>query len=143
MKLLGLGLALASAVCWGLTYTLTEKILQKTHSFSIIFIESLLATLITLPLFFGKAGGIKALVGVGTPTLLLLGVSTVTAILGYFFIYESIKLVGASIATFFEVGYPFFVVIFSMLLLGTHINWFCILGGTFICAGVVIIGTFC
>ena len=143
MKLLGLGLALASAVCWGLTYTLSEKILQKTHSVSIIFIESLLATLITLPLFFTKAGGIKGLVLAGGPTMLLLALSSCTAILGYVFIYESIKLVGASVATFFEVGYPFFVVLFSMLLLGTHINLYCILGGAFICAGVVIIGTFC
>lgn len=143
MKLVGLGLALASAVCWGLTYTLSEKILQKTHSVSIVFLESLLAVVITLPIFLTKAGGFKALALSGSTNLILLAIASVSGILGYVFIYESIKIVGASVATFFEIGYPFFVVLFSLVILGTHINWYCILGGILIFAGVLVIGYFC
>ena len=143
VNILGLIFGIASAMCWGLTYTISEKILTKTSSISLIFIESLLAAIITLPLFIFKSGGVRSLALSGTTNIVLLLVSVVTAVLGYIFIYESIRLVGASIATIFEIGYPLFVVIFSFFLFGHTLNWYCLLGAVLIMSGALIIAKFC
>ena len=69
----------------------------------------------------------------------LVGSSLVLAVIANFLIYSAIRLVGASTASLFEITYPFFVVLFSAVLLGEGGTGSFMAGALLIFAGVFLI----
>ncbi len=142
MKIIGLIYALSAAVSWGLVYAIDQKILTKVSPLSLIFIDSVLALIITLPILIFDDGSIKNVLSSGRTNLLLIILGLSIAILANFFIFSAIKTLGASTASIFEIAYPFFVVLFSFLLFGQKTNWYFALGALLMFAGALIITRF-
>ena len=122
MRTIGFLYAIAAAVMWGLSYTLDQKILTKISPLTLIFVGSLLGALITLPFALADRQSIKTLLESGKNNFLLIFAAVALATLGGFFIFSSIKILGASTASLFEIAYPFFVVLFSFLIFKTTPN---------------------
>ena len=122
MRTIGFLYAVAAAVIWGLSYTLDQKILTKISPLTLIFVGSLLGALITLPFALADRQSIKTLLESGKNNFLLIFAAVALATLGGFFIFSSIKILGASTASLFEIAYPFFVVLFSFLIFKTTPN---------------------
>lgn len=141
MKLMNIGFiyALGAAIVWGLVYAVDQKILSSVSPVILLFITSLLATLITLPFMFFDNGSLKVLLGSGKTTLLLILISAFLATLANFLIFSGIKNLNASIASIIEIAYPFFVVIFSFLLFRSTLNVYFFIGGILIFIGSAII----
>ena len=139
MKTVGFIYAIAAAVTWGLVYTIDQKILDKVSPLSLLFIDSVLIAIITLPILFFDSQSIKVLLGSGKLNLGLIFVSVVLATLANFFIFSGIKILGASTTSIFEIAYPFFVILFSFLIFRTSLNLYFLLGSVFIFVGSLII----
>jgi len=139
MKTVGFIYAIAAAVTWGLVYTIDQKILDKVSPLSLLFIDSVLIAIITLPILLFDSQSIKDLLGSGKFNLGLIFISVVLATLANFFIFSGIKILGASTASIFEIAYPFFVILFSFLIFRTSLNLYFLLGAIFIFAGSLII----
>jgi drug/metabolite transporter (DMT)-like permease len=139
MKKFGFIYALAAAVTWGLVYTIDQKILTRVSPLSLLFIDSLLVAIITLPIFIFDSGSVKTLLATGKANLFLIVLSVILAALANFFIFSGIKMLDASTASILEIAYPFFVVIFSFIIFKQPISWFFALGAVFIFLGSAII----
>lgn len=141
MKLMNIGFiyALGAAIVWGLVYAVDQKILSSVSPVILLFITSLLATLITLPFIFFNNNSLKFLLGSGKTTLSLILVSALLATLANFLIFSGIKSLGASAASIIEIAYPFFVVLFSFILFRSTLNAYFFVGGILIFIGSIII----
>ena len=139
MKNVGFIFAISAAVTWGLVYAIDQKILTKVSPLSLLFINSAVTALITLPIVIFDAGSVKSLLNSGRENLWLIFFSIVLAALASFFILSGIKALNASTASIIEIAYPFFVVLFSYLLFGQALTWQFFLGAGFLFVGSVII----
>lgn len=136
MNFLGYIFAIGSAVCWGMVYTLDQKIVSKISPVSLLFFSYLLSILFLLPLMLFEDNSFKVFFSSGKINLGLVFVSTFLTVVASLLILNSIKLLNASTASILEISYPVFVVLFSYLLYRQLINWQFALG-----AALVIIGT--
>lgn len=119
----GIVYALGAAILWGLVYAFDQKILTKTSPLGILFLGSLITVFVTLPFVFSNSESIKPILYSNNKKFLYLLVGTqFIVILAEFFIFSSIKIVGASFASIFEIAYPFFVAIFTLILFGGSLN---------------------
>ena len=139
MEKIGLIYAIGAALLWGLVYTLDERILAKASPGVLMFASSIIAAMVTLPFLFMERSSIKELLFFDKPLLLLIIFSQILAAIAGFFIFASIKTAGSAFASIIEISYPFFVVLFSMLLLGNQVNIYFWIGGILIFSGAVII----
>ncbi len=137
MKLLGYLLAIAAAVTWGLVYALDQKILKVTPPIVLLFIHSLVATVLMLPFVLFETAPFSATLAAGRNHLLLLLSAIALATLASFLIFGSIKILGASHASILEISYPFFVVLFSFILFRNTLPPAFYVGG-----GLILIGSF-
>lgn len=129
--------AIGAAITWGLMYAIDEKILSRISPMNLLFVQCFLLAIVTLPFF---------VLGDGRQDLLknrnmwpLVGLTIVLAVVGNFWILKSIKMLGATTASSFEISYPFFVAIFSMFLFGTRVSLPVIAGGILIFLGSIIV----
>ncbi len=135
--------ALIAAILWGLVYNLDQKILTKTSPLGILFLSSLVTAVITLPFVLYHWESMKPALLSSNKQFLYLFVGTqIIVILAEFFIFSSIKLVGAPIASIFEIAYPLFVGIFALLLFKGSLNAYFWVGAVFMFIGAAIITKF-
>ena|ERR1035441_7022547 len=142
MTLTGYLYAIGAAVTWGLVYTIDQRILRETSPFALLFIDSLITALILLPVLLFEKGPLASLSGTTTKTWLLIIVSLILAALANFLIFSSIKIIGASYASIFEIAYPFFVVLFSYFAFSAGASLYFLIGAVLISSGSAIIVLF-
>lgn len=131
--------AIGAAISWGLVYAIDQKILYQTSVLTYLFISALLTVVLLLPFIIFDIHPIKNLISFGKANLILILVSLVLTIIADFFILSSVKILGASTASIFEIAYPFFVVLFSFLLFRSVPNIYFFIGALFIFIGSIII----
>ena len=130
--------AIGASIVWGLAYTLDQLILESVSHLVLLFVHSVLASVVTLPLILLlEPRGLVAF-SQTLQTLTWLVLATVTlAVLAGFFILASIKALDAQTASIIEISYPFFVVLFSMLIFRSTPS-----AAFFLGAGLLFIGSF-
>ncbi len=140
---IGLIYAIGAAVVWGMVYAIDQKLLEGTSTIILIFIGSLTTTILMLPfMYFHEQEALKDLFFSGKVNMYVLTLSIVLGSLASFFIYESIRLIGASPASILEIAYPFFVILFTFIFFGTAPNIYFVIGGILIFSGAAIISYF-
>lgn len=139
MILTGYLYAIGAAVTWGLVYTIDQRILRGVSPFALLSIDSLITALILLPVLFFDKDSLASLSGTTTKTWLLIIASIILAALANILIFSSIKIIGASYASIFEIAYPFFVVLFSYFAFSAVPSLYFLLGAVFIFSGSAII----
>jgi len=136
----GIAYALGAAILWGLVYTFDQKILTRTSPLGILFLGSLITVFVTLPFAFSNSESIKPILYSNNKQFLYLLVGTqLIVVLAEFFIFSSINTVGASIASIFEIAYPLFVAIFTLVLFGGSLNFYFWIGALLMFLGGVVI----
>jgi drug/metabolite transporter (DMT)-like permease len=139
MTLTGYLYAVGAAVTWGLVYTIDQRILRGASPFALLFIDSLVTALLLLPVLLFDKGILASLSGTTIKTWLLIIASLILAALANFLIFSSIKTIGASYASIFEIAYPFFVVLFSYFVFSVLPSLYFMLGAVLILCGSAII----
>src|SRR6266566_3051032 len=91
--------ACAAAITWGLVYTLDQRILLAVPPATLLFIDSLLTAILVLPLAVAHGVNFTALIASSSLTRLLILSSLGLALLANFFIFSSIRILGASTAS--------------------------------------------
>lgn len=137
----GLFFALGASVVWGLAYTFDQRVLASVPPGMLVFLNAVITLVICAP-FFVNVHTYKFLVSLDSNSIKLLLLSQSLALVANFFIFSSIKLLGASVASVFEISYPFFVLLFSYLIFGSQLNIYFWVGTAFLVAGSVIIVSF-
>ncbi len=138
----GFAFALAAAVTWGLVYAIDQRLLAQTSPLTLLFLDSLITAAVLVPFFWYDGAGLKNVFHAGGPTLALIAVSALLAILAGWFILAGIQLIGAADASVIEIAYPFFVVLFSIILYGFEPTVPFVAGGLLIFAGASLITWF-
>lgn len=139
MNKIGLIYAIGAALTWGLVYTIDERILTKASPGALLFMSSFITAILTIPFLIADKSPIKEIVLTDKTTFLLIIGSQILGVLASFLIFSSIKLSGAALASIIEISYPFFVVLFSVLLLKDQFNFYFWIGGIFMFIGAAII----
>ncbi len=135
---LGLAFALGASIVWGLVYTLDQKVLLNISPGALVFWNALISLIVTMPLFLNYKS-LKALASIDSGTFKLMFLAQTLALIANLLIFSSIKILGASVASVFEISYPFFVLIFSFLIFGTTFNIYFWIGAGFLAMGSAII----
>lgn len=133
--------ALGAAILWGISYALSEELVQRRGlppSF-LILIESFVA----IPLYIILAqtvGSFKTGITVmfqSTSTLLMTIAMGVLFMVGNFLIMYSISLKNATMTSFIEISYPLFTILFVWLFFGKiDMNISTAIGALLIVSGV-------
>ena len=142
MKQLGFLCAIGAAITWGVAYAIDQKVLEKVSPLTFMFFHAFFVLLILLPFILVRewqGGVIRSVFSAGGITLFWITCALCLTMLGNGLIYYAIRYLGASTAAIFEIAYPFFVVLFSMLLFGTNISMYVGIGGLLIFFGAFII----
>jgi|SRR3989344_3320877 len=139
MKTVGVIYAILAAVFWGLVYTIDQKVLEKASPFALLFVNSLFVLIISLPILIVDSQSIRAIFTSGKQNLGLIFLAVVLSALATYLIFASIKILGASVASSFEIAYPFFVILFSALIFKSGINVQFLIGSVLIFLGSLII----
>lgn len=137
---LGVIYAFAAAAVWGLVYTIDEKILHRLTPVEFLLVGSVTTTIVLFPVLARSTTQAVSLFD--RPNALLLLLTIALNVLANFFIYSSIQTFGAAHASIFEISYPFFVAVLSMILLGTRLNAAFFVGSILLFAGAAIIAKF-
>jgi len=132
-------LAIAAAVGWGLTYAIDQKILGHIAPTTLLFVHSVLAAVLMLPFVLLRDHGGAELWSLGRVNWTYFIVAIVVATVANVLILSSVKILGASTASIFEIAYPFFVVLFSFFLFRSTPNIYFFLGGALIFVGSMVI----
>ena len=139
---LGFIYAIGTAVIWGLTYTIDQKILTSLSPAMILFTNSVIASLIMLPFMFFGDSSIKTFIVYSKANLLIVSLSIILPIIANILLLTSIKSLGAATASVIEIAYPFFVVIFSIIFFKISPSLSFYIGGLLIFSGASIIAYF-
>jgi len=137
--------AISAAILWGLSYSLSEKILNSDIS-PITLLASQMLFGAVLFSSIGYATQLKADIATleGNKYLLwLLLAELLIANIGNYFISLSIQAKNATLAGLIELCYPIFTVLFTYLLFKqNHFNMAVLIGGSLIFSGVLVISYF-
>lgn len=131
--------AIGAAITWGLVYAIDQRILRNASPFTLLFVDAILTAIILLPIVLFERGSLTSMSAIPGRVWLLILVALILAIAANFFIFSSIKILGASTASIFEIAYPFFVVIFSYFFFRATPNLYFLLGAVLIFAGSLVI----
>lgn len=134
--------AFGTAIIWGLTYTIEQKMLTVLSPTMILFANSVIASLIMLPFIFFGDSSVKAFVIYSKANFVIVALSIILPIIANILLLTSIKSLGASTASIIEIAYPFFVVIFSLIFFKVAPSFSFYIGGLLIFAGASIIAYF-
>ncbi len=139
MEKIGFLYALGAAITWGLVYTIDQKILSGISPITLLFINSVITTIIMSPFVFFNHESIKSVLHWNNTTRILIIISVILATLASFFIFSGIKKLGSETASMIEIAYPFFVVLFSFIFFRATPNIYFFMGGALIFIGSIII----
>lgn len=138
--------ALGAAMCWGLSYTLTERVLGA--GVSPLFLIAMSACL-SLPIYLALMLGLGGTAEVQRNLSILAGdqrilayavASTLIIVFGVYLIYGAIAGKNATLASFVEITFPLFTLLFAWALFReVQIGPVQALGGALILAGVGLI----
>ena len=131
--------AIGAAVTWGLVYTIDQRILRGASPFALLFVDSLITTLLLVPVIVLDRGSLSSLSTISGKLWIYVVVSLILAALANLFIFSSIRIIGAAPASFFEIAYPFFVVIFSYFAFQAAPSALFVIGGILIFVGAALI----
>lgn len=131
--------AIGAAITWGLVYAIDQKILFGVAPMTLLFINSIITSIIMLPFLFFSNGSVKDVLVSGKANLPLIIISVVLAALANFLIFSGIKNLNASTASVIEIAYPFFVVLFSYIIFRATPNVYFFIGGMLVFIGSVVI----
>ena|SRR5579872_5177060 len=131
--------AFAAAVTWGAVYAIDQRILHNLSPLAVLLVDSFLGVVLMIPFVLTQSGLIKEVIAAGKTNLWLILISLALATLANYFIYSSIKILGASTASVMEIIYLFFVVLFSLIFFQVYPNIYFLLGGLLIFFGSAII----
>ena len=134
--------AIGAAITWGMVYTFDQRILKGASPFTLLFIDSIITAVILLPVLFFDKSSIRSMTSLSPKIWILIILSLVLAALANFLIFSSIKILGASTASVFEIAYPFFVVLFTYLIFQTTPSLYFLLGAFLVFSGASIIVLF-
>jgi drug/metabolite transporter (DMT)-like permease len=113
ISLIGFLYAIGAAITWGVVYTIDQQILKSASPFTLLFVSSLVTSILCLPFAVFQSRALSLLLQESCKSWLLIAGSLVLAGLANLFIFSSIRALGASTAATLEITYPFFVVLFS------------------------------
>lgn len=143
-ELLWVFTALSASIMWGLAYVMDKKVLNALSVTELLFMThslSLIAVLIMFAVqsFYGQASLGAFVVKLSHPeNLKWILLTVLVAFVANFMIIKSIQLSNATLAALVEVSYPFFTVLFSILILKDNtITLDVVIGGCLIIAGVL------
>lgn len=137
--------ALATAIIWGLVYTLSEKVLgeQNVTPAALIAVQGTILFFFYWALFFVvESKPVQQITNILSDTKQLALIALIAILTGFaaFFIITSVSLKNATLANFVEISYPFFTMLFSWLLLRNFdLNIESIIGACLIIAGITLI----
>ena len=135
--------ALACAILWGLSYTLTQKVLDSGVPVSIVMVFTgtvflILSIILSFSMGELKAGLIE--IARNKHNLILLITTSIIYVAGSYLIYFAIHEKNATLASLIEISYPFFVCLFSYIIFkDIQINFWTAIGGIMIFFGVCMI----
>jgi drug/metabolite transporter (DMT)-like permease len=130
--------AILAALGWGLVYALEQRLLTHFSPAILLFVHSLCAVVMMIPFLLIRSNEVSALVRLGGPLWLLIGVSILAAVTNLLII-TSIKELNAPTAAIIEVSYPLFVGVASFFLFGFRPTLPLLMGGALVLAGVMVI----
>ena len=139
---IGFAYAIGAAITWGLVYTIDQKILINTSPIVLLFIDSIITMLIMLPFALYSRIEIKNVFASGWQNIGLIIFTAVLAVLAGYLIFMSIKMLGASMASVIEIAYPFFVVLFTLIIFRTAPGIYFYIGALLIFVGSALIAYF-
>jgi drug/metabolite transporter (DMT)-like permease len=131
--------AIGAAITWGLVYTIDQRVLRGASPFAYLFIDSVITAIVLLPIIFIEKHSLATLAGTSLRVWVFIFIAVVLAALANFFIFSSIKILGAETASTFEIAYPFFVIIFSYFAFKTVPTIHFLIGAVLIFVGSAII----
>ncbi len=132
--------AIGAAVTWGMVYTLDAMVLKSTSPLVLFFIHYGSGALLMLPLIaYFEPGGLKSVTLAVQSNPLLITATTLLAFIAGYAILAAIKGLDAPTASIIEISYPFFVVIFSILIFRSVPNAAFFLGALLLFAGSYVI----
>lgn len=123
--------AIGAAITWGLVYAVDQRIMDKISPSLLILINAVFDVIVIIPILL-YSDELKAIMHIDKSTWKFIAISLVGVLLGSILILTAIKYLGSSKAAIFEIAYPFFVVIFSLLFFDAQINMYFVLGAIFL-----------
>ncbi|MBA4318326.1 MAG: hypothetical protein C0412_07990 [Flavobacterium sp.] len=142
MSTTGIIFAMLASITWGAVYTIDQKILTNMSPILWLAISTFVTAILMLPVIFFNLEEVRAVLHSGKSNLLFIFSAQVLIAVATFLIFSSIKHLGAATASVFEITYPFFVIIFSLLMFGGSVNAYFWLGSALIFLGAVVITKF-
>jgi drug/metabolite transporter (DMT)-like permease len=139
MSTAGIIFAILASVTWGLVYTIDQKILTSVSPLTWLAISTFVMVFLTLPVLLFNLEEVKTVFHSGRNNLLLILLSQILIFMASLFIFYAIKQLGAINANIFEITYPLFVVIFSLLIFGARISLAFGIGALLILVGSMVI----
>lgn len=137
-------MALGSAICWGLAYTLTDKAMRMGISSPLFFVG--ISSLVQAFVFLGLSGTVGNLrnhlrmISGDIPLMGCLLVSICAYAAGNLLIFLAIREKNAAMANLVEISYPFFTILFSLIVLReSAVNGWALAGGILIFCGIALI----
>jgi len=138
MSLPGLLYAVGAAVTWGAVYIIDQQILNGTPPLELLMLNSVMTAVVFAPLLFSRRMS-PTIGSIPTVTWALMVASVVLAALANLLIFSTIKRLGASTASVFEIAYPAFVILFSYGFLKVKPNLSFLIGAALVLVGSAVI----
>lgn len=139
MDTIGIIFALLASITWGMVYTLDQKILTDISPLTWLVISSFVMFFLTLPIIFWLLPDVKMVLNSGRSNLLIILSSQILIFFATLFIFYAIKHLGSATANIFEISYPVFVVLFSLMIFGGRLTLPFYVGSALIFLGSAII----
>lgn len=139
MTTLGFILALCASILWGMVYIASQKALEVASPFLLLAIGAIITLLVVGPILYFDPRSVKLLLGAEKSVWTLILLTEVLVVLANIFILTSIKYLGATTASILEITYPFFVIVFSMIVFRTVPNLYFVIGSVLIFAGSAVL----
>lgn len=135
-------LAVFAAILWGIQYSLTEKIVEDISPISVLMWTSLFNFLIALGAgyFNGTQFGLQPVLSQQRGTFWFSAYLVVGVLAEVCVFFSIAKSANATVTSMVEISYPFFVALFTFLILGKiALDLYSGFGGILILAGIFLI----
>ncbi|MCK5284157.1 MAG: EamA family transporter [Alphaproteobacteria bacterium] len=127
-----------AAVCYGLCFAFTQKLLESVNVATYIFLGGVASVFIALGLSKFKHEPISLSFMEDKYLLIVALIAVLVPSIGWLLTMYAIKNISASYAAFAEISYPLFTILFLFLFFGVrHFDWSILVGG-----GLVMFGSF-
>lgn len=141
MDMFGIIFAVMASVTWGLVYVIDQKILTSISPVLWLALSSFVIAVLLLPVILLNKEDVRVIIYSGRSNLLLILSSQILIAISTFFIFSSIRRLGAMTASIIEITYPIFVILFSIFLLNYSLNMYFWIGTLLVFFGVFILVT--